>query len=88
MEQFIQNFQEYLIIGLILALFFKESLTSYINQILGIKRQHPLDSRMSTLEQYFNHDTTKALGGIEAGQEKIIDKLDKILVDGVRVRKE
>ena len=39
------------------------------------------------LMQHFNHETTSSLSNIEKGQDKIIEKLDKMLVDGVKLKK-
>ncbi len=60
-----QNFNEYLIVLLLIVLFFKESLMGFINSKLG-KSDAPAwgeraTKELSRLTQYANHDTTDRL---------------------------
>jgi len=70
-----QNFEEYLIVGLLVILFFKESLMSYINAKLGIKDTVPewgekATSELNRLAEYANHDTTERLNKLIEMEEK------------------
>ena len=56
MEFFFTNFLEFAIVALFLALFFKESLASFINAKLGVEEKTPEWAK--SLQLYFNHDTT------------------------------
>lgn len=65
------NFNEYLIVSLLVVLFFKESLMAFINSKLGRENDTPAWGKKATadinrLAQYANHDTTERL-------ERIID---------------
>lgn len=82
MEFIFNHFLEFAIVGLFLALFFKESLASFINAKLGVEEKIPAWAQQ--LQLYFNHDTTKH-------HEKTHDKLDKlhsVIEDTNRVLKE
>lgn len=68
MELLLEHFDRLLIIGLILALFFKESLTSFINAKLGVKERVP--EWGARLVQYANHNTTDALNRLIDMEEK------------------
>ncbi len=101
MEQVLAHFQEYLIIGLVLALFFKESLTSFINAKLGIGKEK-VPEWGKNLTRYANHDTTERLNRLIEMEEKehiLNDKIRETLRDigstlselkeyGIKCRKE
>lgn len=40
------------------------------------------------LSEHFNHETTTKFDDVITGQAKIVEKLDKILIDGVRLKKD
>lgn len=61
MEHVIAHFQEYLIIALIGSLFFKETVTEFAEDKLGIKRKEKVPQWGERLVQYANHDTTDRL---------------------------
>jgi hypothetical protein len=68
MEHFINHFQEYLIIGLLGALFFKETITYYIQTLLGMEKEEDTpqwaqdtNMEMARLSEYTNHTTTAKL---------------------------
>lgn len=57
METFIaEHFLESMVLVLLGALFFKETLSSFVNAKLGVKEKTP--EWASRLQGYFNHDTT------------------------------
>lgn len=73
-----QHFLEYLVVFLLVVLFFKESVTSFINAKL-LKRKDPekvpewgqlASDRISQLAQYANHDTTERLDMLLKLEEK------------------
>ena len=71
MEEFFSHFQEYLIIGLVLALFFKESLAEFIRAKLGLgDAKESVPAWGQRLIQYANHDTTEKLDKLIAMEEK------------------
>lgn len=103
MEQFLNHFQEYLILGLLLTLFFKEALADYIQGKLGLeKKKEKVPEWGKTLTQYANHDTTERLELVLSETRGIKDtlrdhnKLDEriiVLLEeqkeyGVKIRKE
>ena len=60
-----ENFEEYLIVSLLVTLFFKESLLAFINAKLG-RENTPEWGKKATadinrLAEYANHDTTERL---------------------------
>lgn len=71
MEAFFDYWQEYLILILFGALFFKETLTSFVNAKLGIEDKPP--SWANKLSLYFNHDTTDH-------HKRTHEKLDKLIL--------
>jgi len=73
METFlIEHFDKFLVLGLLLALFFKESLTEFINTKLGINvGEERVPDWASKLQLYFNHDTT-------SHHDRTHEKLDKL----------
>lgn len=69
------NFEEYLIVTLLVLLFFKESLVSYVNAKLGREDGTPSWGRKATdeinrLAEYANHDTTERLNKLIEMEEK------------------
>ncbi len=72
MEQFLSHFQEYLILGLLGALFFKESLLSFINARLGIgkstqeKSNDVYQTQIDDIKKDINDIKTNHLFHIEA----------------------
>lgn len=97
------HFQESLILALLLTLFFKESLTEFMNAKLGIiKKKEKVPEWGSRLIQYANHDTTEKLNEVIRGQDSIKEamyahnKLDEriiVLLEeqkeyGVKIRRE
>lgn len=97
---FFEHFDKFLIIGLLLSLFFKESIAAYINRILGVNEKVPDWGKR--LVQYGNHDVTEHFREIKKGQDAITDlmrehnKLDERVIAileeqmkyGVKCRKE
>lgn len=74
-QHIFENFYQYLIIGLFITLFFKESMVSFINAKLGIKDKAPdwsnkIQNEMERLSEYTNHDTTTKLDVLIAMHEK------------------
>jgi len=69
MENFLAHFQEYLILGLLGALFFKESLVEFVNAKLGIKKEK-VPEWGRNLTKYANHDTTERLNRLIEMEEK------------------
>ncbi len=61
MEHILAHFQEYLILGLIGALFFKETIIEYVNAKLGKEKEEKVPQWGQRLVQYANHDTTERL---------------------------
>lgn len=47
---------------------------------------HELLARMETLELHFNHETTEQYQSLIRGQDKILDVLQRIERDGVRIK--
>lgn len=70
MEILIQHFDKTLILALLLALFFKETLSEFINAKLGLKKSEKVPEWGSRLVQYANHDTTAKLDKLIAMEEK------------------
>ena len=69
------NFEEYLIVFLLVTLFFKESLMSYVNMKLGRETDTPEWGKKATTEinrlaEYANHDTTERLNRLIEMEEK------------------
>lgn len=87
MEHFINHFQEYLIIGLLGALFFKETLTHYIQSLLGIKKQEKTPEWGEKLTQYANHDTTERLEEIKDSLGDVNRTLNEFREYGIKIRK-
>lgn len=60
-----ENFEQYLIVGLLVVLFFKESLMSYINSKLGLSDAPEWGKKatdeIARLSEYTNHETTERL---------------------------
>lgn len=96
MENFAEHFQEYLIIGLLLALFFKESLTEFVNAKLGIEgKEEKVPEWGATLTHYANHETTDRLVRLidlnERAHEQLrnIDStLNEFKEYGIKIRKQ
>lgn len=100
MDFFVEHFQQGLILALLLALFFKESLTAFINAKLGVKERVP--GWGQRLVQYANHDTTERLNKLIEMEEKEHEQQDttrdliregngilrEIKEYGVRIRKD
>lgn len=79
MEEIFAHFQEYLIIGLVLALFFKESLTEFIRAKLGLKGdEEAVPEWGERLIQYANHDTTAKLDKLISMEEKEHEQADQV----------
>lgn len=70
MEEFINHFQEYLIMVLIGALFFKETLVSFVRARLGLQKEETTPAWGERLTQYANHDTTERLDRLIEMEEK------------------
>lgn len=77
MDFFITHFQETLIIALILALFFKESLAEFINAKLGISQEEKVPAWGARLVEYANHNTTAKLDKLIAMEEKEHEAADQ-----------
>lgn len=77
MEEFFNHFQEYLIIALVGALFFKETLVEYINTKLGLNKEEKIPKWASRLQLYFNHDTTEHHKATHQRLEKLIQMEEK-----------
>ena len=103
MDSLFAHFQEYLILGLVGALFFKETLTSYIRGVLGLSdKEEKVPEWGARLVQYANHDTTDKLNKLIAMEEKeheAADQMRETMKDigttlkefkeyGVKIRKE
>lgn len=80
MDSFINHFQEYLILALLGALFFKETLTSFIRAKLGLsEKDEEVPAWGARLTQYANHDVTEKLDRLISMEEK-----EHEAADGVR----
>lgn len=102
MDFFFAHFLEFIIIGLFLTLFFKESLAEFINAKLGIDSKEKVPAWGQRLVQYANHDTTERLDKLIAMEEKeheqadamraSLSGIDRTLAEfreyGVRMRKD
>lgn len=78
MDDFINHFQEYLILGLIGALFFKESLSEFIRAKLGLETEEEVPLWGQRLTQYANHDTTDKLDRLLAMEEKEHEQAEQL----------
>jgi peptidoglycan hydrolase CwlO-like protein len=97
------DFMEILIMVLVGLLFFKEQLFVLVRKKFGLSGQdtnNDLSTKMDTLAQHFNHETTDILSDIRDIQKdirdaqkktcekitKLIDHIDEMRVNGVRVK--
>lgn len=91
MENFIAYFQEYLIIGLLLTLFFKEALGSYITGLLGGKKKEgtpeKIQAGLDYMKLHYNDELTVLLTSMQVRQGEILDEIKDISRNGVRIRK-
>ena len=76
-QHIFENFYQYLIIGLFITLFFKESMLSFINAKLGIKDRVPewsnkMHAEMERLSEYTNHSTTTKLDTLLVMHERYL----------------
>jgi len=79
MENFLAHFQEYLILLLLLALFFKESLTEFIRAKMGLgDKEEVTPAWGERLTHYANHDTTERLVKMIDLQERAQEQLRSI----------
>lgn len=79
MDFFASHFQETLIILLLLALFFKESLAEFINAKLGLSaKKEKVPQWGQRLVQYANHDTTERLDRLIEMEEKEHEAADQM----------
>ena len=78
MDSFINHFQEYLILGLLGALFFKETLTVYVRGVLGLKDKENVPLWGQKLTQYANHETSAKLDKLIAMEEKEHEQADRV----------
>lgn len=75
LDHIFQNFNEYLIVLLLVVLFFKESVMSFVSTKFGFKEKPPkwgedATKEINRLAEYANHDTTDRLNTLIAMEEK------------------
>ena len=83
------TFQQLIIIGLFLALFFREVLETWVRKMLGIPKNgsaNATSKEISELRQHYNHETTKQLREINEGIQKLNRTHEEYDKFGIKMR--